>query len=161
MINLKVGGIIVAAFITGAFVASPELRAYAASTIGSDDIINESIRSEDIKNGQVKASDIATDAVGAAEIQGVTKLLFARCNPDSKAGFGGSQGIHIVVQCNITGVDSDDNAIATLTGSNNDCFIVYSTAPAAGKVEVSLMNVCTTDEGISAGDTISIIVYDK
>ena len=30
MINLKIGGIIVAAFIAGAFAASPELRAYAA-----------------------------------------------------------------------------------------------------------------------------------
>jgi len=41
MISLKIGGIIVAAFIAGAFVASPELRAYAANTIGSSDIIDE------------------------------------------------------------------------------------------------------------------------
>ena len=51
MISVKIGGIILAAFIAGAFVASPELRAYAANTIGSSDIIDESILSQDIKNG--------------------------------------------------------------------------------------------------------------
>jgi hypothetical protein len=43
MINLKIGTLIAAAFIAGAFVASPELRAYAANTVGSADIINESV----------------------------------------------------------------------------------------------------------------------
>jgi len=49
MISLKVGGIIVAAFIAGAFVASPELRAYAANTVYSTDIVD----------GQVKKTQIS------------------------------------------------------------------------------------------------------
>jgi hypothetical protein len=68
MINLKIGGIIVAAFIAGAFVASDELRAYAANTIGSSDIIDESILSQDIKNGEVRKDDIATNAVTNSKI---------------------------------------------------------------------------------------------
>ena len=68
MISLKVGGIILAAFIAGAFVASPELRAYAANTIGSSDIIDESILSQDIKNGEVKSADLGTSAVTNAKI---------------------------------------------------------------------------------------------
>ena|SRR2546428_6131674 len=68
MVSLKIGGIIVAAFITGAFIASPELRAYAANTVGSSDIINESILSVDIKNGEVKNSDIANGAVSNSKI---------------------------------------------------------------------------------------------
>ena len=68
MISLKVGGIILAAFIAGAFVASPELRAYAANTIGSSDIIDESILSQDIKNGEVKSSDLGTSAVTNSKI---------------------------------------------------------------------------------------------
>ena len=68
MISLKVGGIIVAAFITGAFVASPELRAYAVNTIGSSDIIDESILSRDIKNGEVKSADLGTSAVTNTKI---------------------------------------------------------------------------------------------
>jgi hypothetical protein len=68
MISLKVGGIIAAAFIAGAFVASPELRAFAANTVGSADIINNSIQSVDIKDGEVKTADIATGAVAAGRI---------------------------------------------------------------------------------------------
>jgi len=68
MISLKIGGLIVAAFIAGAFIASPELRAYAANTVGSSDIIDESILSQDIKNGQVMNSDIAYGAVTNSKI---------------------------------------------------------------------------------------------
>src|SRR3954452_4482867 len=42
--------------------------AYAANTIGSDDIIDESIQSVDIKNGQVKTADIAGNAVNSNRI---------------------------------------------------------------------------------------------
>jgi hypothetical protein len=41
---------------------------YAANTIGSSDIIDESIQSVDIKNGEVKTSDIATNAITAAKV---------------------------------------------------------------------------------------------
>ena len=68
MISIKIGGIILAAFIAGAFVASPELRAYAANTIGSSDIIDESILSQDIKNGEVKSADLGTSAVTNSKI---------------------------------------------------------------------------------------------
>ena len=44
MISLKIGGIIVAAFIAGAFVASPELRAYAANTVYSTDIVDGQVK---------------------------------------------------------------------------------------------------------------------
>lgn len=50
-------------FTAGAFIASPELRAYAANTVGSADIINNSIQSVDIKNGEVKTTDIGFAAV--------------------------------------------------------------------------------------------------
>lgn len=59
---------VVAAFIAGALTASPELRAYAAATIGSADIINNSIQSVDIKDGEVKSADIGADAVQNGDI---------------------------------------------------------------------------------------------
>lgn len=58
-----------AMFMAGAFVASPELRAYAANTIGSADIINNSILSADIKDGEVRAADLGTSAVTAVKIK--------------------------------------------------------------------------------------------
>jgi hypothetical protein len=70
MINVRILGMVVAAFIAGTFAASPELRAFAANTVGSLDIINESIQSVDIKNGEVKAFDIGGNAVTSAKIAG-------------------------------------------------------------------------------------------
>lgn len=42
--------------------------AYAANTVGSSDIINESILSQDIKNGEVKLTDVGQGAVATDEI---------------------------------------------------------------------------------------------
>jgi hypothetical protein len=42
--------------------------AYAASTVGSSDIINKSIRSVDIKNGQVASSDIRDATIKAPDL---------------------------------------------------------------------------------------------
>ena len=113
MVSVKMYGFILAAFIAGAFIASPELRAYAASTVGSADIIDGSIQSIDIGNGQVKAADIATDAVGAAELQGVSKLKFSSCSfvfPDDNTGI-------TAIDCSVTGARPGDHVIATLATS--------------------------------------------
>ena len=42
--------------------------AYAANTIGSADIIDESILTQDVKNGEVRVADIGANAVRSAEI---------------------------------------------------------------------------------------------
>jgi len=70
MINVRILGMVVAAFIAGTFAASPELRAFAANTIGSADIIDGSIQSIDIGAGQVKTADIGGSAVTSAKIAG-------------------------------------------------------------------------------------------
>ena len=155
-------GLLAVAFVAGSFVASPELRAYAANTIGSSDIINETILSEDIKNSQIKAADIATDAVGAAELQGVTKLLFGECT----ATISSPTPAHATVteSCNINGVDSDDRAIATLNsasaGAAANCFEVSLATPTTNQVGLRLSNDCTSE--VTLGNAkIGIIVYDK
>lgn len=68
MVSVKVVGFIVAAFVAGTLVASPEFRAFAANTVGSIDIINESILSADIKNGEVKTADLGGSAVTSAKL---------------------------------------------------------------------------------------------
>jgi len=144
-----------------AFAASPELRAYAANTIGSADIIDESILSEDIKNGQVKASDIATDAVTADEIKGVSKLLFGQCSADSTEGnvqvFAGDS---LSVKCTITGTDDDDSAIA-VKNSGNNCFDIRTTSTDTDQVSVVFKNTCSNVAKLGIGTQISVIVYDK
>lgn len=157
----KILGIVIAAFVAGAFVGLPELRAYAANTVGSADIINNSIQSVDIKDGEVKAADIATDAVGAAEIQGVTKMLFAKCvltNEEGNKKVNSGQGLGKL--CNIAGVTTADQAIGTLNWGNR-CFAVSQVLPQVGGVQVVIQNTCTTAQTPSDGSFISLIVYHK
>jgi hypothetical protein len=173
MISLKIGGIIVAAFIAGAFVASPELRAYAANTIGSSDIIDESILSQDIKNGEVKTADISnsavttlkiatdavdgtkikdnsitsadigTDAVRASELQGVTKLIFA----EAPITFDMTGGISTSYAFHVDGIAVGDQVLATWNQDGVNHFI-------NNNVRVTTVNVVAdsqcTSEGVSA-----------
>lgn len=171
MINLKIGGIIAAAFIAGAFMASPELRAYAANTVGSSDIIDGSIQSIDIGNGQVKTADlggnsvtaskIATDAVGGSELVGVTKLLFGQCGADSTEGSTTvNPGGDLDIKCSINGVDADDSAIA-MKNAGNGCFEVYEALLSLNLVTLALRNECATAATVGTGADFSIIVFDK
>ena len=171
VINTKTLGIVVAAFVAGSFIASPELRAYAANTVFSTDIVdgqvmtvdlaNNAVTATKIKDGEVKAAEIATDAVGASEIQGVTKFLFGECILNSNDAFANvTHGLAILKTCNISGVDSDDFATATFT-KGSPCFAVSLADTQTGSVSVVLRNVYTYSCALKAGDSIAVIVYDK
>jgi hypothetical protein len=118
MISLKIGAIMVAMFIAGAFVASPALRAYAAATVGSAEIIDNSIQSVDIKDGQVKSADLAGSAVTSTKIAGnaVTSAKIA----DSTIAYGDVSRSLIAVEhrddcnCGGTGWDPDGNTFGEL-----------------------------------------------
>jgi len=212
MISLKVGGIILAAFIAGAFVASPELRAYAANTVGSSDIIDESILSQDIKNGEVKSADLGTsavtnskiassavtnskigssavsnsklasnsvdggkitdgtisaadlgpDSVGASEIKGVSKLIYAECTPPDIVIIQAHQDG--VASCSISGVDSDDSIMVQLN-RNQACDIVTEAEPFTDRVDLYLHNECDVAVGFGGNDDThhptGLIIWDK
>jgi hypothetical protein len=154
-------GLLAVAFVAGSFISSPELRAFAANTVGSSDIINESIQSVDIKNSEVKASDIATDAVGAAEIQGVTKLLFGQCsltNGEASVNYA-AQSVS-TIECTISGVDSDDSAIAMMSGATS-CFEPAAATAASGRVYVQIKNDCNSISDMPGLAKIAIVVFDK
>jgi hypothetical protein len=171
MISLKMGVIIAAAFIAGAFVASPELRAYAANTVGSSDIIDGQVKTADlgsnavtaakIKDGEVKAAEIATDAVGGSELIGATKLLFGQCATDStEANRMVPAGLELTVVCTINGVDSDDSVVASENNGNYFCFDLRETLPQANQVLLRLVNECTFTTQFGSG-TFGIMVFDK
>ena len=163
-------GLMAAALVASSFIASPELRAFAANTVGSADIINNSILSADIKDGEVKATDIATNAVGASEIAadsvggseltGITKLVFGQCNPTSgQKNTVYPDGFHIVVTCNINGVDTDDSAVAFLNDSNIG-WDIRDARVLDGKVEVAIFNECCLGS-LGSNTSIAVVVYDK
>lgn len=168
------------AFVAGSFVASPELRAFAANTVGSIDIIDNSIQSVDIKDlevktsdlagnavtaakikdGEVKAAEIATDAVGAAEIAGVTKLIFGKCTIGATVGSTPvAPGKGIFTYCNIPGVFYPDRAVAMYNGGN-DCWDARSVSVGTDTVRVLLVNHCSFTSYANQ-EPIGIIVYDK
>lgn len=166
-----------AAFIAGAFVASPELRAYAANTVGSADIINNSIQSVDIKDGEVKAADIATDtvgaseialnavgaaeiaanSVGASEITGVSTLVFRECRTTSNTSVPPG-GIAILV-CGVAGVGSGDVAVATIGEDGSNCFAINKAEVITNAVRLTAFNSCSVNDSFGTG-TIAIIVFD-
>jgi hypothetical protein len=182
MISLKIGAIMAAMFIAGAFVASPELRAYAANTVFSTDIVdgqvmtvdlaNNAVTAAKVKDGEIKApeiatnavgaSEIATDAVGAAELQGVTKLLFGKCVLNNEAStLPISSGANLIANCNINGVDTNDRAIAMLTEGNN-CFDLRMVETVEiNAVAVTLYNECSFTTSVGTRNEVSIIVFDK
>ena len=113
-----------------------------------------------IKDNEVKAAETATDAVGAAEIQGVTKLLFGQCTlSTSDADQMLSTGFTYTKGCSISGVDSDDTALAELNRPVS-CIRVSSVLPSTNVVGVALTNVYSTPQEIGAA-TMAVIVYDK
>lgn len=174
-------GLLAVAFVAGSFIASPELGAFAANTIGSADIINESILSVDIKNGEVKtddiapsavgslrikdndvkAQDIAPDSVGGSELQGVSKLLFGQCAAGSGPGtLTLSPGGGTEIACSISGVDSDDSAIAQ-PQVGGGCFDARASKTDTNKVYVYVFNQCAIPHQFGTGTQLAVVVFDK
>ena len=158
-------------FVAGAFVASPELRAYAADTVFSSDITDGEVKTADlgsnsvtapkIKDGEVKAAEIATDAVGAAEIQGVTKLLFGECSTSEHHGRSLSTQSWVTVICNVSGTDTDDNVIATFD-YNGVCWGVdQAFVKSSGVVGVNIKNDCISTQTFPSASKVALVVYDK
>jgi hypothetical protein len=191
MISLKIGGIIAAAFIAGAFVASPELRAYAANTVGSADIINNSIQSVDIKDGEVKtddiapsavgslrikdndvkaqdiapdavgASELAADSVGGSELQAVTKLLFGQCVLTNSEATS-PLSVHVAMTKDCTIAGTDsDDSVIVTLNDMNVCLDDGLVQSHNGFVRVHIKNECSIEVPPGAGSTIGIVVYDK
>ena len=165
--------IVAAAFVAGSLIASPELRAYAANTVRSIDIVDGEVKTADIGNGQVtapkikdgevKAAEIATDAVGGAELQGVTKLIFAECSVTLSNPIPADSGIS-GIGCNAPGASQGNSAVATIDSGGNGCMTVTKAVPGylgtADKVFYDLRNTCPTAQ--TPGTlTVGIIVFNK
>ncbi len=172
MISIRIASIFaIAAFAAGSLFAPPIQQAIAAviatdvqctGCVGTADVAGNAITAAKIKDGEVKAAEIATDAVGAAEIQGVTKLLFGQCKlTDTEANTKVNAGDPIEIECSINGVDADDTAIATQTGFfSNTCFVVATTLTDTNTVSVFLRNDCDSTQFIGSAQ-IAIEVFDK
>ena len=173
MIHQKIIGLLLAAFVAGSFVASPELRAYAANTVFSTDIVDGEVKTADlgsnavtaakVKDGEIKAAEIATDAVGAAELQGVTKLLYGVCSTSEFQAVGWANGAWNTATCTINGAATGDNVMAFLAGrSINQCYeAIGGWVDSTNTVKINVRGSCTTAVFFNTAGTISVIVYHK
>src|SRR3954453_4142843 len=142
--------------------------AYAANTIGSDDIIDESIQSVDLKNGQVQTSDLGIGAVTSQKIANtaVTNGKIARGAVDSNSvlnealtlsDIAGSatngtislsgipEGRCSQVTLNVSGAQVGDSAIVTTRAAIQNGIVLYPNRVAsAGHVEVNACNFSGT-----------------
>jgi hypothetical protein len=171
MISTKYVAIIaVAAFVSGSFVASPELRAYAAATITSADIVNETIRTVDIKDGEVKSPDIAdgavraedigTDAVGDEELEGEFTCVvpgtvsnvpsrgtfLQRCDTPFSGGLAGGFVIATL------------NSVLPAHEGVEACFAIMGASGNDDEVEIMFKNTCATAKKFDGG-TVSLLAF--
>ena len=94
MRGTKLYAMLAAMFMAGAFLASPDLRAYASTIandvictgcVGTSDIAGNAITSAKIKDGEVKTADIANGAANSAKIVD-NSITAADLAPDSVGG---------------------------------------------------------------------------
>lgn len=164
----KIMGIIVAAFVAGAFVSSPELRAYAANTVFSTDIVDGEVKTADlaanavtaakIKDNEVKGPEIAANSVGASEIIGVTKLIFATCSVTNSNSIAAQNAF--TASCSVPGAAIGDRVMV----ENNDgfplCFeITRAFVFPADSVALAIKNDCNTGVSTPGTGNISVIVF--
>ena len=157
--------VVMGSFVVGAFLASPELRAYASTIanevtcsgcVGTSDLASNAVTSAKIKDGEVKAAEIAANAVGASELQGVTKLQFTSCSVSNPTTFPAGI-IYNPSGCIVSGLTSSDRVIVTKEHGNT-CWVVSAAVPREGYVDIYLMNACDTTQTLGTV-TFSVIVY--
>ena len=68
MLHAKTLAMLAAAFVAGSFVASPELRAYAANTVFSTDIVDGQVKTADLAAGAVTGPKIGPNAVSSTKV---------------------------------------------------------------------------------------------
>jgi hypothetical protein len=186
MRGIRLYAIVAAAFMAGAFLASPELRVYAANTVFSTDIkdgevktadlANNAVTSAKIKDGEVKtddiapsavgslrikdndvkAQDLAPDSVGGSEMQGVKKLVFVKCTVTDSIPV--PAGTLRLEQCADSGVAGGDTAIGTK--SDAGCFVIERAYGISGKVNFELRNICPVQALFGTSD-LAAIVFSK
>ena len=177
MISTKIAAVIaIAAFAAGSILSPPVQEAIAAviatdvqctGCVGANDLAtsavtttklaSNSVNGGKITDGTISAADLGPDSVGASELKGVGKIIFAECiytnaNPTSPA-------FSNLARCSVPGADSDDSVVATLD-SGSLCFVIAQADPTTDGVEIFVKNDCSFG---SAPGTMAfgIMVFDK
>ncbi len=138
--------------------------AYAANTIGSSDIIDESIQSQDVKNGEVKSTDVGNNQVQSADIKNGS-LNDEDIAQETFVNFNGNIGTvpaQACVERVVTGVNAQgDHLILTPNFDSQASQLVYS-AESRGTSESMVIQACnpTTNAIDDVATDFNLLVID-
>jgi hypothetical protein len=125
------------------FVALSTGTAYAANTIGSSDIIDESILSQDVKNGTLTGPDIAMNTIGGPRVLNNSISTADLVGVDLTGGValsGIPNGRCTQVTLGVSGAKAGEVAIVNTAAPLQNGIVLYAQGvPSDGHV---LVNAC-------------------
>jgi hypothetical protein len=139
--------------VIGCFAGLATGGAYAADTVGSSDVINETLLSEDFKNGEVKQQDLANGAVTGGKLAANSVL-----NPKLAANSVSSAK---VLDFDLTNQDvgvlfAEVSSTATLSNSSGGVTVARIGAVGAGRYAVDFgrdITLCTAVATVGPAST--------
>ena len=138
--------------------------AYAADTVGSSDVINESLLSEDIKNNEVGSLDLTNNQVRSADVangqlndEDIAQGTFVNFNANVT-----TVPAHFCFTSTISGIGAQgDHLLLTPSGDDSQTGLIYS-VKYRGASEHAVLQACNpTDEPVADGFThFNLLVID-
>jgi len=113
-----------------------------------------------ICDGCIDSTDIEDDTISAADIAGVSKLVFTTCVPplgsDGAWGVGESKSFF----CTISGLDTTDRIIATFDNLSNGLFLESAVVSTPNNLKITVTNGFSSTVNPLFGDpTLNILVF--
>jgi hypothetical protein len=140
--------------------------AYAANTIGSSDVIDESLQSVDVKNGEIGSQDLKNNATQGVDVRDGS-LTGKDVGQAQFVNFTGSIGIINANSCShkkVTGlpVDNKDHLVLTPSVTTAERDLIYTPVFDVSETRDMFIKVCNPTEAPIDGATtnFNLLVID-
>jgi hypothetical protein len=140
--------------------------AYAANTVGSADIIDDSILSQDVKDGQIKQSDVGDNAVKSGKVADNSLTTADIAGADVNGGhinIGAGQvanGRCKQLNAAISGAKAGEAVIFSAQGALQNGIVLYGQGvPSAGIVTFDACNFSGTTQNAITNFPVRVITF--
>jgi hypothetical protein len=148
------------------FVALSTGTAYAANTIGSADIIDESILSQDVKNGTLTGPDIAINTIGGPRILNNSVTTADLVGADVNGGAIGIPAGYVPngtcrqLDAAVGGSKAGEAVVFSLQGAVQDGIVIEGQrVPTDGHVTFNLCNLSGTTQAAITSLPVRIVTF--